>query len=144
MGWCGAPRAHLGRPWSRPTTRGMGRRKQHRLTARGAHRHPAFAPEHPLESSGHKAMASMAVHSQDGHRHARGASAHRLGVEEGIEAMASPCSDMPPSTSCPHHAARRSTGTTVKFGCTHAPLGIRSGYSVASGCGLRAGYGGMG
>ena len=82
---------------------------------RGAHRRPALPPEQPLERSRTRRWQRMAVHSQDRQRPACGAGAHRLAVEEGIEARLSTCSDMPSSKSCPRQAVRRSPRTTGKL-----------------------------
>lgn len=107
----GPSRAHEGRPFVRPTTREVGGREHHRATVRGAHRRSALPPEQPLERSRTRRWQRMAVHSQDGQRHACGAGAHRRAVKEGIEARLLTCSDMPSSKSCPCHAAWRSPRT---------------------------------
>jgi hypothetical protein len=99
------PTAELLRP------RGFGWPRDHRTFARTSHRRPVRTPEQPVKRSHTRAWLSMAIHSQDGQRHACGASADRLAVKEGIEARLLTCSDMPSSKSCPCHAAWRSPRT---------------------------------
>ena len=60
----GATRAHEGRPLvRRPTTRGMGRLKQHRAAERDAHRHPAHRHSSDASRPGRRRQQSRCTAS---------------------------------------------------------------------------------